>query len=120
MKKILLADDHPAIRKRLKQILLEGYPGSHIEEVTDGDLLLHQALEGGWNLVITDISMPVLSGLDALRLIRVRFPELPILLLSIYFDEDYARHAIDAGASAYLPKEKAQDELVRTVHALIV
>jgi two-component system invasion response regulator UvrY len=118
--KILLADDHAPIRQRLKQILLEAYPLSHIEEFADGDELLNRALDGDCDLVIADISMPELSGLEALRHIRARFPTLPVLLLSIYFDEDYSLHAVKAGASAYLCKEEAQDKLIQTVSRLIV
>lgn len=120
MIKILLADDHPATRQRLRQILLEGYPSSQIREVADGELLLREALEGSWDLVIADISMPGQSGLEATRHIRAHFPHLPVLLLSIYFDEGYARHVARAGASAYLCKEKAQDELIELVGRLIV
>lgn len=120
MIKILLADDHSAIRQRLKQILLDEYPFSQIEEVADGDRLIKRALSADWNLVIADISMPTVSGLEALRYIRDRNPSLPVLLLSIYCDEDYAAHAIKAGASAYLCKEEAHNELARTVQRLIV
>lgn len=120
MIKILLADDHAAIRQRLRQILLEGYPSSHIHEVADGDLLVREALRGGWDLVVADISMPGQSGLEAMRHIRARFPQLPVLLLSIYFDEDYQQHVVRAGASGYICKEKAQDELVPAIGRLIV
>jgi DNA-binding NarL/FixJ family response regulator len=120
MIKILLADDHSAIRQRLKQILLDEYPCSQIEEVADGDGLIKRALSGDWDLIIADISMPDVSGLEALRHIRVQNPSLPVLLLSIYCDEDYASHAMRAGASAYLCKEVADKELVSTVQRLIV
>jgi len=120
MIKILLADDHSAIRQRLKQILLDEYPCSQIEEVADGDGLIKRALSGDWDLIIADISMPDVSGLEALRHIRVQNPSLPVLLLSIYCDEDYASHAIKAGASAYLCKEDAHHELASTVQRLIV
>jgi two-component system invasion response regulator UvrY len=120
MIKILLADDHFAMRQRLKQILLDEYPLSQIEEVADGDGLLQRALDGDWDLVIADISMPVVSGLEALRDIRLSNPSLPVLLLSIYCDDDYAAHAIKAGASGYLCKEEAYEELVPTVNRLIV
>jgi DNA-binding NarL/FixJ family response regulator len=120
MIKILLADDHFAIRQRLKQILLDEYPFSQIEEVDDGERLIQRALAGDWDLVIADISMPAVSGLEALRGIRLSNPSLPVLLLSIYCDEDYAAHAIKAGASAYLCKEEAHEELVPMVRRLIV
>jgi two-component system invasion response regulator UvrY len=120
MIKILLADDHFAIRQRLKQILLDAYPNFQIEEVSDGDGLLHRALDEDWDLVIADISMPSMSGLEALREIRSSNPSLPFLILSIYYDEEYAAHAFKAGASAYLCKEEAHNELVPTVRRLIV
>jgi two-component system invasion response regulator UvrY len=118
--KILLADDHAILRQRLKQILMEEYPLSHVGEAEDGSVLLKKAMSGDWDLIISDISMPVMSGLDALRRIRNDFPLLPVLLLSIYCDDQYAREAIKAGASGYLCKERAEDELILTVRRLIV
>jgi DNA-binding NarL/FixJ family response regulator len=120
MLKILLADDHSVIRQRIKLILLEEYPSSQIEEAEDGHILLKKFMMGDWDLIIADISMPIVSGLEALQHIREHFPALPVLLLSIYCDEQYALRAIRAGASAYLCKENAQDELIRTVARLIV
>jgi two-component system, NarL family, invasion response regulator UvrY len=120
MLKILLADDHPILRQRLKQILLEEYPYSQIEEAEDGRELLKKAKTGGWDIIVSDISMPVMSGLEALRQIRVDFPVLPVLLLSIYCDDQYALEAIKAGASGYLCKERAEYELVCAIGKLIV
>lgn len=120
MLKILIADDHALLRQRLKQILLEAYPLSSIEEASDGHTLLHKAMAGGWDLIISDISMPVMTGLEVLHRIRKHFPSLPVLLLSIYCDEQYADNALRAGASGYLCKEKAQEELIHAVHRCIV
>jgi two-component system, NarL family, invasion response regulator UvrY len=118
--KILLADDHSAIRQRLRHILLEAYPGSRIEEVSDGEGLIRQTMAQSWDLVIADIHMPAVTGLEALRHIRARHPTLPVLLVSSYHQEDYAHVAIRAGASAYLSKETAQDELISLVQQLTV
>ena len=120
MLKILIADDHEILRRSLTRILLEEYPSSHIEEVEDGYQLLKKALADTWDLIISDISMPAMSGLEALRQIRLHFPVLPFLLLSIYPDEQYGIIALKAGASGYLPKERAQDELIDTVRRIIV
>ena len=120
MLKILIADDHELLRQHLKQILLEEFPLSLIEEAENGQELLEKAMSDRWDLIISDISMPVMNGLEALRRIRVHFPTLPVLLLSIYCDEQYADNALKAGASGYLCKERAQDELVRTVQQIIV
>ena len=120
MLKILIADDHALLRQHLKQILLEEFPLSDIEEAEDGQELLTKAMTSQWDLIISDISMPVMNGLEALHHIRKHFPFLPVLLLSIYCDEQYASNALAAGASGYLCKERAQDELIRTVHQVIV
>jgi two-component system, NarL family, invasion response regulator UvrY len=120
MLKILIADDHELLRQHLKQILLEEFPLCLIEEVEDGRELLEKALSDRWDLIISDISMPVMNGLEALRRIRVHFPSLPVLLLSIYCDEQYASTALKAGASGYLCKERAQDELISTIQQIIV
>ncbi|HEV3327160.1 MAG TPA: response regulator transcription factor [Puia sp.] len=120
MLKILLADDHSVIRQRIKQILLEEYPSSQIEEAEDGAVLVKKFMTGHWDLIIADISMPVMSGLEALQHIREHLPAMPVLLLSIYCDQQYALRAIKAGATAYLCKENAQDELIHTVNRLIV
>lgn len=118
--KVLLADDHSAIRQRLKQILLEAYPTSQIEEVADGEGLIRQALAQRWDLVIADIRMPAVTGLEALRHIRSAHPHLPVLLISSFRQEEYAHVAIRAGASAYLCKEEAHDELIPAIQRLTV
>jgi two-component system, NarL family, invasion response regulator UvrY len=120
MLKILIADDHQLLRQHLKDILLEEFPLSHIEEAEDGRQLLEKVMTSQWDLIISDISMPIMNGLEALRRIRIDFPTLPVLLLSIYCDEQYASTALKAGASGYLCKERAQDELIRTVRQIIV
>ena len=120
MLKILIADDHELLRQHLKQILLEGFPLCFIAEAEDGQVLLEKAMADRWDLIISDISMPVMNGLEALRRIRIHFPALPVLLLSIYCDEQYADNARKAGASGYLCKERAQDELIRAVQEIIV
>jgi len=120
MLKILIADDHVLLRRYLRQILLEEFPLSLIEEVENGQELLEKAMSDQWDLIISDISMPVMSGLEALRQIRVHFPTLPVLLLSIFCDEQYASTALKAGASGYLCKERAQDELISTIQQIIV
>jgi two-component system, NarL family, invasion response regulator UvrY len=120
MFKILIADDHQLLREHLKEILLEEFPLSLIEEAEDGQELLEKAMSDRWDLIISDISMPVMNGLEALRRIRIHFPVLPVLMLSIYCDDVYAHHALKAGANGYLCKERAQDELIRTVQQIIV
>src|SRR3977135_2985247 len=99
--RILIADDHAIVRRGLKQILLEEYSFSEIGEVANAEDLIKQALTGHWEIIITDLSMPGRSGLDALHQIREVFPKLPILVLSMHPEDQYAIRVLKAGASGY-------------------
>ncbi len=120
MIRILVADDHIVVRRGLKMILLEGFPGAHIEEVGDAEDLIKQVMKADWDVVISDLSMPGRSGLDALIQIKPMRPNLPILILSIHPEEQYAIRVLKAGASGYLSKDMAPDELVNAVQKVML
>ncbi len=120
MIKILIADDHSVVRRGLKQILLEGFPNAHIEEVGDAEDLIKQVIKHSWDVVISDLSMPGRSGLDALQQIKQLHPSLPVLILSIHPEEQYALRVLKAGASGYLSKDLAPDELVIAVQKVML
>jgi two-component system, NarL family, invasion response regulator UvrY len=120
MMRILIADDHTVVRKGLKQILLEAFKSAYIEEVGDAEALVKQALRGEWDVVITDLSMPGRSGLDALHQIKQQLPKLPVLILSIHPEEQYAIRVLKAGASGYLSKDMASEELVNAIHRVLL
>jgi DNA-binding NarL/FixJ family response regulator len=117
--KILVADDHAIVRKGLKQILLDEYPFGEIEECSNTEELLSKAIDGRWDVIISDISMPGRSGLDALRQIHEAHPRVPVLILSMHPEEQYAIRALKAGASGYCSKDLAHDELVNAVRRVI-
>jgi two-component system invasion response regulator UvrY len=119
MLKILIADDHVMVRRSIKLILLEDFPAARIDEAENGDVLVSKAIAGEWDIVIADITMPVMSGLEATRRIKSHSPVLPVLILSMHADEQYATSAVKAGASGYLSKERAQDELTTVVRLLL-
>lgn len=119
MLKILIADDHVMVRRSIKLILLEDFPAARIDEAENGDVLVSKAIAGQWDIVISDITMPVMSGLEATRRIKNHSPVLPVLILSMHPDEDYAISAVKAGASGYLSKERAQDQLTTIVRLLL-
>ena len=119
MLRILVADDHEIVRRGLKQILLEGFPIVQIEEAADTDILLEKAIQEDWDLIITDISMPGGSGLDALGKIKLQKRLLPILVVSTYSEEVYGRHVIMAGANGYLSKNTVPDRLVQAVKMVL-
>ena len=120
MLRILIADDHTVVRKGLKQILLEEFPTAHIEEVPDAEEMIKKVMNSNWDVVVSDMSMPGRSGLDALQQIKQIYPDLPVLILSIHPEEHYALRVLKAGASGYLSKGSASDELVKAVQTVLL
>jgi DNA-binding NarL/FixJ family response regulator len=120
MIRILIADDHSVVRKGLKQILLEGFPTAHIEEVPDAEEMIKKIMQFPWDVVISDLSMPGRSGLEALQQIKQINPKLPVLILSIHPEDQYALRVLKAGASGYLSKDMAPDELVNAVQRVML
>lgn len=118
MIKILIADDHAVVRKGLKQILVEEYPSARIGEVSDAEGLLSEVVKDEWNLVICDMNMPGRSGLDALTQIKQVAPQLPVLIMSMYPEDQYALRVLKAGASGYLGKENIHDDIIRAVQTV--
>lgn len=118
--RILIADDHPIVRRGLKEILGDAFTRVTFGEAKTANETLDKVQSEAWDIVILDISMPGKTGLDILGdLLRLR-PRLPVLLLSVHPEEQYARRALKAGAAGYLTKECVQDELrdaVRRVQA---
>lgn len=119
MIRILIADDHSIVRRGLKQILLEEFPTALIEEVASGEELLHKVIKEPWDAVISDLSMPGRNGLEVLQQVKEISPKLPTLILSVHPEEHYAIRALKAGASGYLNKDLAPEELVKAVHRVL-
>lgn len=120
MFRVLIADDHTVVRRGLRQILLEGFPSAYVEEVADAEELIKKIIQSTWDLVISDLSMPGRSGLEALQQIKQIQPKLPVLILSIHPEEQYAVRVLRAGASGYLSKDMAPDELVVAVQKVML
>ena len=118
MLRVLIADDHAIVRKGLKQLLLEEYPFATIEEVGNAESLVSKVITGKWDVVICDLSMPGRSGLEALQQIKETSPELPVLIMSIHPEDQYALRVLRAGASGYLNKESIHNELLPAIQAV--
>ena len=116
MIRILIADDHAIVRKGLKQLLLEEFPSATVEEVSDAETLIKKTITAEWDIVICDLSMPGRSGLDALRQIKQASPSLPVLIMSMHPEDQYALRVLKAGASAFLGKDTIHDELINAIH----
>ena len=117
--KILIADDHAIVRKGLKQLLLEEYPSAKIEEVANGESLIAKVINEKWGVVICDLDMPGRSGLDIMRQIKEIAPKLPVLIVSIYPEDQYAVRVLKAGAAGYVSKDAATEELAEAVRRVL-
>src|SRR5258705_1800669 len=115
MIRILIADDHAIVRKGLIQILREEYPTAKIGEVEDAAQLINKAVNEEWDIVICDLSMPGRSGLDALHQLKQVSPKLPVLIMSMHPEDQYALRVLKAGASGYLGKDTIHDDLIRAI-----
>ncbi len=117
MIRVLIADDHAIVRNGLKQILTDSGSMVVVAEAKNGIEAVQKvrALEGGLDVVVLDISMPGTSGIDALKMIRDVAPKLPVLILSMYPEEQYAVRLIKSGAAGYMTKETAPQELVDAI-----
>lgn len=116
---ILLADDHSIVRRGLKEILLEEFPDANFHEAADGQELIRKMRLEKFDVIISDVSMPGKNGLEALKVIKSESPTIPVLILSIHPEELYAIRVLKAGASGYLTKESAPEELVKAVRMVM-
>jgi len=119
MLKILIADDHPVVRRGLKQIITEISDTVVADEATDGWEALSKVRAGDYDVVLLDITMPGKDGIDVLTQLKCEKPRLPILVLSMHPEEQFAVRALRAGASGYLTKESAPDELVTAIQKVL-
>ncbi|MBI5043908.1 MAG: response regulator transcription factor [Nitrospirae bacterium] len=115
MIKILIADDHAIVRKGLKQILADAPVAVLTDEAGSGQEALKKVRENDYNVVLLDISMPGMSGVDVLKQLKSEKPKLPVLILTMHPEEQYAVRILKAGASGYLTKESAPDELISAI-----
>jgi two-component system invasion response regulator UvrY len=119
MAKILIADDHPLIRQGVKQTLAENPDLIVTDEAASGLQVLEKVRKGDFDVVILDLSMPGMSGIDVLKQIKKEKPGLAILILSRFSEEQYAIAAMKAGASGYVTKTTVVDELVDAVKKVL-
>lgn len=113
--RVLIADDHAIVRQGLRQILSDTPDLTVTGEAENGVQAVQMVRSGEWDVILMDVSMPDRNGIDALKLIKKEFPRLPILILSMYPEEQYAIRALKAGAAGYLTKQSAPDLLVTAI-----
>jgi len=116
---ILLADDHPYLRRGLVQILADEFPGAVIGETSNVPELLEQASKRAWDVVVLDLNMPGRGGLEGLHELKRLFPNLPVLVLSVHPEDQFAVRVLRAGGAGYLTKESAPQELVQAIKTIL-
>ncbi|HUL51179.1 MAG TPA: response regulator transcription factor [Candidatus Nitrosotalea sp.] len=112
MTRILIADDHEIVRRGLKDILTAAFKPVEIGEARDSRETIQRVNEKTWDALLLDINMPGRNGLEVLEEVKHLRPKMPVLVLSAYSEEDYAIRAFRLGASGYLSKRGASDELL--------
>lgn len=115
MIRVLIADDHTIVREGLKQVLAATDDVVVAGEAADGQDALEQVRNNEWDIVVLDMSMPGISGIDLIKRIKQVKPKLPLLVLSMHREDQFAVRALKAGASGYLTKESAAEQLVSAI-----
>lgn len=115
MIKVFIADDHAVVRRGIKQILSEESDISVIGEASDSNEIMSQLYDHEWDVLVLDLTMPGKNGLDALIEIKQRKPNLKVLILTIYTEEEIAVRALKTGASGFLSKDSVPGELIKAI-----
>ena len=118
MIRVLIADDHTIVREGLKQILSETADIVVSDEADDGQEVIDKVAINTYEVILLDISMPGRTGLEILKQLKTEHPDLPVLILTMYPEAQYAIRALRAGASGYLIKESTPNELVKAVRTV--
>ena len=113
--RVLIADDHAIVRQGLRQILSDTTDLEVAGEADNGAAAVQLARQQPWDVMLMDVSMPDRNGIDALKIIHKEFPRLPVLILSMYPEDQYAIRALKAGAAGYLTKQSAPEQLVNAI-----
>lgn len=113
--KILIADDHAVVRSGIKQILADAFKKASFGEASNGQEALERVWHEHWDAVVLDVTMPGRNGLDVLKEIKQAKPTLPVVMLSMHPEDQFAVRLLKAGASGYMNKESAPSELVGAV-----
>jgi two-component system invasion response regulator UvrY len=119
MTRILLVDDHPIVRQGIKQVLSGAFHPALVGEAANAEEGMTEARNTEWDVMVLDLTLPGASGMDLLKDLRRERPALPVLILSMHPPDQFARRAMNAGASGYLTKDSAPTELVKAVGEVI-
>ena len=116
---ILIADDHANVRRGLREILVDAFPGTHFCEASSGDEVFTQLVLSQPEVLLLDINMPGRSGLEVLKDVKQIYPKLPVIMVSVQAESQYALRCLRAGATEYVNKNSASEELVPAIKKIM-
>jgi DNA-binding NarL/FixJ family response regulator len=116
---ILIADDHANVRRGLREIVDDAFVGTHFSEAANGDEVLDHLAKSQCGVLLLDINMPGRSGLDVLQDVTHLYPKLPVIMVSVQPESQYASRCLLAGASAYVNKNSASEDLAPAIKKIL-
>jgi len=116
---ILIADDHANVRRGLREILFDAFSGAYFSEAANGDEVMMELIKSRQDVLLLDINMPGRSGMEVLKDVRLIYPLLPVIMVSVQPEGQYAARCLLAGAAAYINKNSASDELAPAIKKLM-
>ncbi len=116
---ILITDDHANVRRGLRELLVDAFPGAHFSEASNGDDALAQLVGSQPDVLLLDINMPGRSGFEVLKDVKHIYPLLPVIMVSVQAESQYALRCLRAGAAEYVNKNSASEELVPAIQKIL-
>jgi len=116
---ILITDDHANVRRGLRELLIDAFPDAHFSEASNGDEVLTQMVRSQPDVLLLDINMPGRSGFEVLKDVRQIYPRVPVIMVSVQPESQYALRCLQAGATDYVNKNSASEELVPAIHKIM-
>jgi DNA-binding NarL/FixJ family response regulator len=116
---ILITDDHANVRRGLRELLVDAFPDAHFSEASNGDEVLTQLVTSQPDVLLLDINMPGRSGFEVLKDVKQIYPQLPVIMVSVQAESQYALRCQRAGAAEYINKNSASEELVPAIKKIL-
>ncbi|MGA2350254.1 MAG: response regulator transcription factor [Terracidiphilus sp.] len=116
---ILIADDHANVRRGLREILADAFLGASFSEACDGDQVMLELLSSSHDVLLLDINMPGRNGMDVLKDVKHIYPLLPVIMVSVQPENQYASRCLRAGATAYINKNSASEDLAPAIQRIL-
>jgi len=116
---ILITDDHANVRRSLRELLTDAFPGAHFTEASNGDEALAQLFGSQPDVLLLDINMPGRSGFEVLKDVKHTYSHLPVIMVSVQAESQYALRCLRAGAAEYVNKNSASEELVPAIKKIM-